>query len=335
MSDEVSGVVEDNSPIGIARRIAAETNADVVAYNGPMDRSDVLRFVQRIYFHRRHPRLIFLLVTDGGDPDAAYKMMRYLHPRYEHITLLISGSCKSAGTLAAIGAHELAFAPYGELGPLDIQQYKTDNLTGMESGLTITEAIDTLARKAMDLHREHYTTILSSTGRIVSFNSAAKVATELTTGLFAPIFDRIDPYDVGQKARSMRIATSYGERLAAVTKSLKPTALDTLTRGYPSHSFVIDHAEAGELFNNVRTLTPDESALVASLGDIARFQVYGGEPFLYVLSEDALEIEDDGHHAENDGSRLDEDAFADRGGPTEGVSDASPTAAASGDAPTD
>ncbi len=317
-------MADEDSPIGIARRLAVEAEADVVIYNGAMDRGFVLQFVQRIFMFQRHSKLIFLLVTDGGDPDAAYKMMRYLHPRYSHITLLVSGSCKSAGTLAAVGAHEVAFAPYGELGPLDIQQYKPDNLTGMESGLTITEAIDTLTRKAMDLHREHYTTILTATGRIVSFNSAAKVATELTTALFTPIFGRIDPYDVGQKARSMRIAISYGERLAAVTQSLKVNALDTLTRGYPSHSFVIDLTEANELFNNVRALTTTESALVASLGDRARVQSYGVEPFLYVLSEDPLEGEGDRDESGHDDGVPHEDAFTDRGGSEEGLADAAP-----------
>lgn len=311
---------EPNSPVHFGRLVAAEADADVIIYNGAMDRSHVLDFVQTVFRHRSRKKLILILVTDGGDPDAAYKMMRYLHRRYDRITVLVAGNCKSAGTLAVIGAHEVAFAPYGELGPLDIQTYKTDNLAGMESGLTITEAIDTLVKKAMDLHREHYTGILTATGRVVSFASAASVATELSTGLFAPIFARIDPYDVGQKARSMRIANSYAERLATVSKNLKEDAVENLTRGYPSHSFVIDMEESQELFNNVRGLTDAESSLIEALGGIARVQFYGHGPIIFFLSEGNEEDGDDAPNAAVDSQRKDLDA--DRRGAAGEVPDA-------------
>jgi hypothetical protein len=295
-------------PMEIARLLADEVDADVMIYNGPMARHHVFEFVQRAYFYRARPNFILVLVTDGGDPDAAYKMMRYLQLRYKRITVIVAGSCKSAGTLAALGAHELAFAPYGELGPLDIQQYKTDNLAGMESGLTISEAIDTLTRKALDYHREHYTGILNSSGGVISFGSAAKVASDLVTGIFSPIFDRIDPYDVGQKARSMRIANDYGERLMRVGGNLKQNALDTLTRGYPSHSFVVDMEEAKELFNNVRVLSDREVELVDSLGPPARMQI-SHEAIIYFLSEPEAEIERDAGAADGPAH---EDADGDR-----------------------
>ncbi|MBO9377876.1 hypothetical protein GG804_13970 [Sphingomonas histidinilytica] len=132
------------------------------------------------------------------------------------------------------------------------------------------------------------TSILASSGGIISFNSAAKVASDLVTGIFSPIFSKIDPYDVGQKARSMRIANDYGERLARVGANLKGDALDILTRGYPSHSFVIDMEEAKELFNNVRVLSDREIELVDALGAPARMQI-SNDAIIYFLSEPEAE----------------------------------------------
>ncbi|MFP1590460.1 hypothetical protein ACLB1M_00220 [Escherichia coli] len=36
---------------------------------------------------------------------------------YEHITVLVVGPCKSAGTLMAVAAHKLVIGDMGELGP--------------------------------------------------------------------------------------------------------------------------------------------------------------------------------------------------------------------------
>jgi ClpP class serine protease len=43
----------------------------------------------------------------------------------------VSGYCKSAGTLIALGANELAFGEHGELGPLDVQIAKRDEVLGL------------------------------------------------------------------------------------------------------------------------------------------------------------------------------------------------------------
>jgi len=60
----------------------------------------------------------------------------------DQLTVLVSGPCKSAGTLLAIGANELAFTPYGELGPLDIQLTKVDKFQQQESGLMISDSLN-------------------------------------------------------------------------------------------------------------------------------------------------------------------------------------------------
>lgn len=75
--------------------------------------------------------MLFMLVTTGGDADAAYRLATTLQNHYETITCYVTGYCKSAGTLVAIGAHSLVMSDCGELGPVDVQLYKEDEiLTG-------------------------------------------------------------------------------------------------------------------------------------------------------------------------------------------------------------
>ncbi|WP_165856757.1 SDH family Clp fold serine proteinase [Marinobacter sp. JSM 1782161] len=195
-------------------------------------------------------KAVLILSTLGGDPDAAFRICRSLHHHYpDGITVFIPGLCKSAGTLIAIGASQVWMCDRGELGPLDVQLAKPDELFGRSSGLDLPQAIENLQTQAIRTFRESLLDIRM--GGKLSTSMAAKISTELTTGLFQPIFGQIDPTKVGETQRAMLIGYDYGERLNNKFKNLKGGALQKLTTGYPSHSFVIDRKEARELFQKV------------------------------------------------------------------------------------
>lgn len=88
-------------------RIVTTSNADVMLFNAPIERHRDRKMIRMCHRETRRPNLILLLVTEGGDPDAAYRIARTLQNRYERFSCLISGYCKSAGTLLLLGAHEL------------------------------------------------------------------------------------------------------------------------------------------------------------------------------------------------------------------------------------
>ena len=99
----------------IANDIRDESDSDIYFYNGAIMQGADLRFMQLIDKSKKKENALVVLVTTGGDPHAAYKIARYMQTRYDKLTVLVSGECKSAGTLIAVGAHSIAFAPYGEL----------------------------------------------------------------------------------------------------------------------------------------------------------------------------------------------------------------------------
>lgn len=243
---------------------------DVFLYNGEISRKHDLDFINMVHEGKQSDTCMVLLVTPGGDPDAAYKMARYLQHRYESYSVLVSGLCKSAGTLFAIGAAEVIFAPYGELGPLDIQLTKTDHLAGMESGLNISEAFSALETRARDTFISTTLEIIGNSGGVVSFHTASHSAAEVVGAMYGPVFARIDPEEVGSRARAMRIGEDYGKRLNLKWNNMKPGALDLLSQTYSSHAFVIDSLEAEELFHRVRIANESEMALVLGLGAVAR-----------------------------------------------------------------
>ena len=243
---------------------------DMFLYSGRISRGRDLEFIEKIASNKKSDKCTLILVTEGGDPDAAYKIGRYIQSSYDSFSVLVSGLCKSAGTLLAISAKELAFTSYGELGPLDVQMVKEDKILAMESGLNISEAFTALEDRAKDTYHKLIAEILTASGGAASIHTASHASSEMVSSLYGPIFARIDPEEVGSRSRAMRIGEDYTGRLNSKWKNLKENSISVLSRAYPSHSFVIDFMEASALFERVRMADASEMELVASLGHTAR-----------------------------------------------------------------
>src|SRR5258708_413681 len=65
--------------------------------------------------------LDFLIVSNGGDPMVAWRIMTLFRPRFDKVAVLIPQSAYSAATLVAFGADEIVMHPNGNLGPVDMQ----------------------------------------------------------------------------------------------------------------------------------------------------------------------------------------------------------------------
>ncbi len=252
----------------VADRVAEDLNADVILYNGPIERPADEILIEDCIKRRRRENALLILVTMGGDADAAYRIARCLQFKYKRFYLYVSGYCKSAGTLVAVGAHELIMSDHGELGPIDVQMSKKDELWESQSGLTIMDALAALEDNAFNAFETFFLeTKKRSVGRI-TFRTSARIAAEMTAGLFAPLYGQIDPLHIGEAARAMSIAGRYGRRLLAYGQNIEQAKLDILSN-YPSHGFVIDRWEATMLFRNVREPNQLEKDLADFLGDSA------------------------------------------------------------------
>lgn len=199
---------------------------------------------------RQSDKALLVLGTPGGDPHAGFRIARALQHAYGEFSLLVPRYCKSAGTLIAIGAKTIYMADMSELGPLDVQVKKSDELIGFNSGLDIIQAVNNLQQSAMNAFRS-YLHELTREARI-STRIAADISTKLTAGLFEPIFAQIDPMRLAEMQRAMEIAYAYGARLNENCNNLRPNGLADIVTKYPSHGFVIDRKEARTIFIDVQ-----------------------------------------------------------------------------------
>jgi len=255
----------------LAEFSAALGDADVYVYSGPIYEEEIHELLDQIEGYASRPNLALILTTYGGSAEAAFRLCRCIKELYTRFYLFLPGYCKSAGTLVATGADEIIMFRRAELGPLDVQLVRQDDLAGRSSGLDIADSLGFLSTKCFEIFEEHFISILGRSGGAITTKTAGEIATSIAVGLVAPITQQLDPLRIGENQRAMNVAIEYGRLLGGT-----PDALRKLTMGYPTHGFVIDFAEVKreKLFSCARQPTDLEDAFFKQLkeGIIEKFE---------------------------------------------------------------
>lgn len=240
-----------------------------------------------------------MLCTYGGDPNAAYRIARCLQQTYKHFTVAVAGFCKSAGTLLLLGANSLVLLDKAELGPLDIQLRKSDEPAEFSSGLTPTQAMNTLTQRATESFTRTFGQLKSRL--LLTTKTAAEFASKITVGLYQPIMEQLDPMRIGEMDRELSVAEAYGERLTRVGQNLKEGGLQRLVAGYPSHDFVIDRVEAKEMFKSIQDPTDYPKDFWDVVQALNRNPVDSSAgPFIFFMDREAPDDGEDKEAADGD-----------------------------------
>lgn len=263
----------------IANNLSEGLNADVIFYNGPIAEPYDHRLIQAGNGRRRRKNVFLMLVTDGGSLDCAFRMTVWLQRAYDYFTVYITGRCKSAGTLIALGANDLVMsAEHGELGPLDIQMKEPGAPDGWHSGLDFSNALLALDNQAFQAYERFREDIIQREGDSVSREYSMKIASDMSTGLYRSAYGQLDAMRIGQARRALNIASDYGSRLLRSGRNSDKGSLDRLISDYPSHEFVIDFEEAIDLFYNVYMPNEAEYELAVAFSEDAIVPHWPGEP---------------------------------------------------------
>ena len=291
---------DEKTPFQIFDEISNELNADIIYINAGIERGVDATIINALRSQKKKDNVILLLVTGGGSADVAFKITRALQNNYKNYSIFVPGWCKSAGTLIAIGAHTIYLADHGELGPLDIQMGKRDELNDFISGLDLDYGIRSLRETAFSMFEHFMLRIITKSGYRVTLKTAAEIASGLTQAYIGKIAEQISPLNVGETVRLMTIATEYGSRLNARYENLRDdSSLGKLVSGYSSHSFVIDLEEARDIFRRVRPAPAALRRLMDTMGWEHAFplQDAGQEPIVGYLRGS---LDDDGTDDEQD-----------------------------------
>ncbi len=255
-----------------ANAVAESLDAAVYVYRGDINVDGyglLLGAIQPSDEQPERPNSILFMTTLGGDAGAAYRIARLLQNISEKLYLCVPTVCKSAGTLIALGANAIYMSPMSELGPLDVQLKRQDEIDQRRSGMVVRTALDGLAEETFEIFQYVMFNIKITSENTISYDVASRIASEIAIGVMKPVYAQINPETLGQDIRDLSVATVYGELLVEQGGNATPETVRQLVEDYPTHGFIIDSKEAKQLFENVDELTPEMEELILALGNVA------------------------------------------------------------------
>lgn len=241
------------APATAADRFASDF--DFLLANGTVDEK-LFSAVLKAVSGRQAPKkkVVLCLVTYGGIANDAFRIGRLLQLIFDEVVVFVPSFCKSAGTLIACAGHSIVLTPFGELGPLDVQLAKRDELFERRSGLLTNYALQELKEHAFGLF-EHFMLSIKARGPNISFKMASEIAGKVTGEIMRNVYDHVNIESIGEDARNLSVASEYCARLASKSDNLRKGCIERLVHGYVSHDFVIDVEEARTLFRRVEIPT--------------------------------------------------------------------------------
>ncbi|MBZ9940135.1 hypothetical protein LB533_03350 [Mesorhizobium sp. BR1-1-13] len=242
--------VKEHSRADLGHKLSEEEQADIYHYSGAIDEEGLNRLRAEFRVNKRS-RAILILTTQGGDISVAYRIARLFHRKYERLTVYIPRFCMSAGTLVALGAHDLIIHPDAFMGPIDPQMRAVDELSVWESALSPYATLVALGDAAGDIVERTAVNLATKSDGAISFRLASELGATLASGLLSGLMSRLSPSAFGERQLAIDETTEYGNRLVKTSRNASEETVRHLISDYPKHDFIIDTTEASELFEDV------------------------------------------------------------------------------------
>jgi hypothetical protein len=229
-------------------RFEKEIGLPLIAYwtssGGSICQNDVMAMSQLLDTRKPGDTVGLFLKSDGGNPEAALRLVHLLRSRFNKIVLYAPFECASAATMVALGANE-------------IHMGATSYLTAVDSSLKHQLS-------PVDSRNEIVSVSQDEVSRILRLWKEQRVK----GNPYPEVYRYLHPLVIGALDRSSSLSIricqellSYhmptGKRAALISRRLNSS--------YPSHSYPITAREARKLGLNVHDLGPKEASLLREL----------------------------------------------------------------------
>lgn len=197
----------------------------------------------------------FMIVSLGGDPMVAWRIMSLIRQRVDKVSVLVPQSAYSAATLVALGGDEIVMHPNSHLGPVDMQ------ITALGS-----------EGKPRQFSTEDIGAFLDFVRDRLAINDQRHLRR-----LFEITCKEVGSLGVGFTSRSAKLAVALGERLLGFHMKddngggAKPTVaadgrrksvVESLSRQFHSHAYPVSRTEAIEIGLSVSDRDPTLESLM-------------------------------------------------------------------------
>jgi len=214
---------------------------------GSICQNDVVA-MSRLLMHEPPRKVVGLfLKSDGGNPEAALRLVNLLRQKFSRIILLAPFECASAATMVALGANEIHMGP-------------TSYLTAVDSSLKHDLS-------PVDHHNYLVSVSQDEVMRILRLWREQKT----NTNPYPEIYKYLHPLVIGALDRSSSLSMRICQELLSYHVQSKAKAArisKALNYDYPSHSYPITAREASRLGLNIRELDLSTDSLLRELNHV-------------------------------------------------------------------
>ena len=141
-------------------------------------------------------RVELLIHSGGGHPDIAYRVMKFLRGRFQEVNVIVPLYAKSAATLLCLGADRIYLGELADLGPIDIQiADPVEHGRKSFSPLDEFKSLEFLREQAIEW-MDYYAAVMSRKYGL-SIKEALKDSVPLVAAVMRPVFEQIDPVEMG------------------------------------------------------------------------------------------------------------------------------------------
>lgn len=212
--------------------------------------------------------LDLLLVSNGGDPTVAWRVVSLIRERVKKFSVLVPQAAYSAATLIALGADEIVMHPHGNLGPTDPQIHAP------------RKGKDAPPNDSVHFGSEDLSAFLKFARDEVGLGDQAQMLS-----VFGRFCDDVGPVAIGIAARSAQLTVTMGEKLLQLhmideTSKAKARAIsEKLTRDFFHHGYPVSRTEAKEIGLKIATSNPQIEDLIWKIWEDITEELRIREPF--------------------------------------------------------
>lgn len=177
-----------------------------------------------------------LIVSMGGDPTVAWRIISMLRERFDKIGVLLPYAAFSAATLLSLGADEIVMHPFANLGPVDPQMTFSRRASGKDGA----QNPDTVRFSPEDL--KHFLEFAKSD---VGVSDQAQLGR-----VFELLCNDVNPLPIGAAKRSTHLSESMGEKLLSLHMSDQnkaKTIAESLNTSFYHHGYPVGRMEAKDI----------------------------------------------------------------------------------------
>ena len=174
----------------------------------------------------------FLIISNGGDPITALRIMSLLRERFDKISVLLPYVAYSAATILALGADEIVMHPYSNLGPVDPQ-------------LTVSHNNEKGVRENMQFSSEDLRNYVEFIKNDVGITDQQHLVSAVQ-----PLLKDVGTLPIGTAKRSQQLSLTLSEKMLSwhFDDSAKAKSIArALNSSYYHHGYAVGRKEAQDI----------------------------------------------------------------------------------------